>query len=337
MSRTPAPEDHPWVRAILDANISNLTKEQYVRNVYTLQRLANGRLLEDIIAHPKTMLKRIEAEYDANQTRKSLVSTIKALYKYNPKLKDKYPAQFEKWSQRFREIDRAIINRVAHAEPTQKELLNWVEWKDVLQKQHELASTQYGSIPHLLLSMYSLIEPIRADYGNVRIIEGSRAIPPQNGNYIFLSPYPNQSKLVLHSYKTSRKYGAFERVLPDNLVDIIRASLRQDPRSYLFASDEDSPYLKKNSYTRFANRTFERIFGKRFTISLMRHSFISNIDFNESTPATLFQYSKNMMHSIGMQQLYRRKIPSLQVQREGHIEESVQSPVPDTMGRVLYI
>lgn len=310
------PEDHPWIRSIVAADISNASKEQYIRNAVKLKSMAKGRSFEDILSHPKAMFKRIEAEYSSHQTRKAMVSAIKAIVKYNPGLKEKYPSHVEKWSEWFRELDRMITARVATAEPTERELVNWVDWKEVLQKQHDMGSTEYASSAHLLLSMYSLIEPIRADYGNIRIIQEGRETPPTDANYISLSRYSEKSKLVLHSYKTSRKYGVFERNLPDELVSIIITSLTREPRHYLFINDRSQPYDKKNSYTRFANRTFERIFGKKFTISLLRHSFVSNIDFNESTPAKLFQHSKNMMHSIGTQQMYRRKVvPVLSVQQ----------------------
>jgi integrase len=323
------PEDHPWLRSIIAADISNASKEQYIRHAIKLQKLANGRSFEEIISHPKTMFRRIEAQNESLQTRKALVSAVKAMVKYNPTLKEIYPKEIERWSVRFRALDRAITERVATAEPTERELVNWVEWKDVLRTQYALGTTDYASIPHLLLSMYSLIEPIRADYGNIRIVHEGQELPPIDKNYILLSRNPGQSKLVLHSYKTSRKYGVFERQLPDQLVNIILTSLSKQPRQFLFVDEKGNPYEKKNSYTRFTNRTFEKIFGKKFTISLMRHSFVSGIDFNESTPAQLFQHSKNMMHSIGTQQLYRRKVvPTLAVHT---------LPAPPSRRKVYYV
>ena len=328
------PEDHPWVRSIVAADISNATKEQYIRQLIKLQTLAGGRSFETIISHPKAMFLRIDAEYQNLQSKKAMVSAIKAVIKYNPSIEGLYKSQIEKWNDRFRTLDKAITDRVATAEPTQKELVNWIEWKDVLRKQAELGSLGYGTTAHLLLSMYSLIEPIRADYGNIRIIEEGEEEAPSDANYIILSKRPDESKLVLHQYKTSRKYGTFQRPLPDQLVHIIRSSLSQQPRHYLFVNESGRPYDKKNSYTRFTNRTFERLFGKRFTISLMRHSFVSGLDFNESTPATLFQHSRNMMHSIGTQQMYRRKIvPTLTVTK-------VPSPSPTTAStsrKVYYV
>jgi integrase len=308
---------HPWVKSILDADIAPRTKDQYVRNLTVLMTLAGGRSLDTIITHPKAMFKRIDTKSDKLQTRKALVTSVRALAKYNPGIAKKYETDLGKWADKLRTLDRDIAERVGTAEPTEKELVNWVEWPEVLRKQQELGATSYGSIPHLLLSMYSLIEPIRADLGLVKLIrEGtSEAIGPDD-NYIVLSKYSNRSKLVLQTYKTSKRYGKFEREIPDQLVGIIYTSLRQEPREWLFVDDQGEPYRNRNSYNRFANRIFERIFQKRFTISLLRHSFVSNLNFNEATPGELFKHSKNMMHSIGMQQMYRRRIvPKLSVQR----------------------
>ena len=164
------PEDHPWLRSILAADISNATKEQYIRQLVKLQTLAGGRSFETILSHPKTMIKRIDSEYQNLQSRKALVSAVKAVVKYNPSVNEPYKKHIEKWTDKFKILDRAITDRVATAEPTENELVNWVDWKEVLQKQAELGSMGYGTTAHLLLSMYSLIEPIRADYGNIKIM-----------------------------------------------------------------------------------------------------------------------------------------------------------------------
>ena len=330
--------DHPWIKSLLDADIAPRTKSQYVRSLTTLTTLAGGRPLETIIAHPKAMLKRINAKSEKLQTRKALVSAIKALAKYNPSLKEEYATELDKWSERFRELDRGIAERVGSAEPTEKELVNWVDWPEVMRKQHELGTLCYGSPPHLLLSMYSLIEPIRADLGLVRIMyEGSGEESGPDANYIVISRRSNQSTLVLQTYKTSKRYGRFERDIPDQLVSIIRSSLERRPRRWLFVDDYGEPYKNRNSYTRFANRVFERIFNKRFTISLLRHSFVSNLNFNEATPTELFKHSKNMMHSIGMQQMYRRRIvPKVSVQRIPRDGGPVRPQTPHA-GRTMLI
>jgi integrase len=144
------------------------------------------------------------------------------------------------------------------------------------------------------------MEPVRADYGNVALVD--RPLP--GGNYIVMPTHT----LVLNEYKTKTKYGTFHRNVPQELMDIIRLSLQRHPRQYLFVDESGRPYELQNSYTKFANRLLKNIFGKSVTISLLRHSFISGIDFNRTTPAQLMEISHNMMHSMVMQQLYRRQV-----------------------------
>jgi hypothetical protein len=342
-------EEERWIQSIERANISPVTKDQYIRNLATLRRLSKGRSLTDIITHPSAMLKRIEKAYTNNQTRKALTACIKAIFKWNPDVLEKYKQYADTWHQYFRGTDRAIQQRVSTAEPTERELLNWVPWSQVLAKEQELARIEYGSQDHLLLAMYCLIEPIRGDLGHVRLIANKNIEP--DGNYIYLTRESGGSFLVLRDYKTSKRYGVFKRELPDPLVRIIITNLRQNPRPYLFTTESGTPYVKKNSFVKFVNRTLERLFDKKFTISLMRHSYISNIDFNSSTPAELFKKSHNMMHSISMQQLYRRQIPDVTIARvdddslhpdlpivnpEAH-ETPLSPPPPTTGDRVLYL
>jgi hypothetical protein len=55
----------------------------------------------------------------------------------------------------------------------------------------------------------------------------------------------------------------------------------------------------------------EKLFGKKFTVGLLRHSYISEgIDFTKSLPGELFDAAKHMRHSIAQQHLYRRKVES---------------------------
>lgn len=294
-------DDHPWIQALQNTpNIGASSKKQYVRHLTRLIELADGRSLEVVVQSPRAMLKRIGKAYTNDQSRKALVSAVKSLFKYVPGLKNQYEEACETWHLAFQAIDKQILDRVATAEPTDREKRNWVPWTVVQQTERRLNSQMRGSMAHLLLAMYTLIEPGRADFGNVALVDR----PQPHGNYIVMPT----ATLTLNVYKTSIKYGPFTRTLPQELMDIIRLSLQRVPRTHLFVDDRGRPYQKQNSYTKFANRLLFHIFDKNITISLLRHSFISGLDFNARTPAELMEISRNMMHSIAMQQLYRRKV-----------------------------
>ena len=196
---------------------------------------------------------------------------------------------------------------------------------------------------------------LRQDFGNIRVLRGRPAIPKayEQHNYIVILPNGSDGELTLNKYKTSSKYKTLTRQIPDKLIRVILASLRKQPRDYLFVDDRGLPYTKKNSYTKYSNRILQKIFNKRVTVSTLRHSFISSIDFNASTPRDLFEKSRNMAHSIAMQQLYRKKpdcpstnvviekqVPDIVVVKEGGEEKesmTKQKYIPDASHRFITV
>lgn len=290
--------------------LSESSKTHYLEKLATISKLV-GTSIDYIIEHPNHVIPIIQRRYQCPLTQRAFVAAIKAVFHHNPHLKDRMEAHWQAYTDYQNELSQTVTARYMAAEPSEKERKNWVPWADVLAKEHELATAEYGSYDHLLLAMYCLIEPLRQDYGALRVLVDKSPPDGAKGNYLVIASDGSWGKLVLNMYKTAKKYGKFERPLPVNLLAIIKANMVAQPRSYLFVDDSGKPYKKSNSFTQFSNRAFKRLFGKNFTVSLMRHSHISNIDFNASTPGDLFATSKNMAHSISMQQLYRRKVEPL--------------------------
>lgn len=299
------------VDGILQAEkLSESSKTHYLEKLATLSRLV-GQPVDWIIDHPNKVVAAIRRRYTCPLTQRAFVSAVKAVFHHNPELKETKPRTFQQFTEYQNEMSQAINERYMAAQPSEKEQRNWVPWPDVLAKEQELAHSEYGSYDHLLLAMYCLIEPLRQDYGTLKILVDK--LPPEDstGNYLAVASNASWGKLILNTYKTAKNYGVFQRDLPADLLAVIRANLLAHPRAYLFVDENGLPYKKKNSFTQFSNRTLRRLFGKNFTVSLMRHSHISNIDFNASTPGELFAKSRNMAHSISMQQMYRRKVDPL--------------------------
>lgn len=287
--------------------LSDNTKGQYVERLTTLSK-AMSKPVEWFVNHPKEVAEFVQAKYACPLTQRSFIVAIKALFHHNPELKLTHAKQFNAFGLYQNAMSQEVHERYMNAEPSEKERQNWVSWPQVLAKERELAATEYGSTNHLLLAMYCLIEPLRQDYGAIRILVDKRPAPYSKSNYLVISPDASTGTLILNEYKTAKSYGAFERALPSNLMGIIRQSLLKQPRAYLFVDESGDAYSSKNSYAKFSNRVLRKLFGKSFTVSMMRHSHISNIDFNASTPGQLMQTSRNMTHSLAMQQMYRRKV-----------------------------
>jgi hypothetical protein len=294
------------------------TRQIYIGTLRVLQKLCEGMHGEDgvpsfgwLVCNPKLVIRKIFKTYDNNNTRRRFIAAVRSLFKLDPEIKERYPGCDDKWKKSMTILDDAYREQAMSAQLTDRERKNWVPWSKILEKEAFLAETEYGSFDHLLLAMYCLIEPLRQNFGNVRIF--IKTVPPvveesADGNYIVMLG-KHRADLVLNDYKTSSKYGTFQRNLPEKLVRIIEKSLTEYPRKFLFVDSDDAPYIKQNSFTQYSNRTLHRIFGVRITVSILRHSFISNLDFNEELPSSLFQKAKNMGHSIGMQQQYRKRAP----------------------------
>lgn len=294
--------------AIIEAEtLSDSSKTQYLEKLTTLSKLV-GKPLDYILDNPHRVRAIIERRYQCALTQRAFVAAVKAVFHYNPHLKESKADKYDQYTEFQNQMSQAVTDRYMAAEPSDKERQNWVPWNEVLARERELAASEFGSYDHLLLAMYCLIEPLRQDYGALRILIEREPHEGATGNYLVLTRDASAGKLVLNTYKTAKKYGRYERALPENLLAIIKANLLANPRAYLFVDENGEPYRKSNSFTQFSNRTLKRLFKKNFTVSLMRHSHISNIDFNASTPGELFQKSRNMAHSISTQQLYRRRV-----------------------------
>lgn len=299
------------VDGILQAEkLGESSKMQYLEKLATLKKIM-GKPLEYIVDNPRHVASVLKQRYTCPLTQRAFIAAIKAVFNHTDGMRVEKADQFQQFTEYQNDMSQAVHERYMAAEPSDKERQNWVTWNEVMLKERQLAMTEYGSPDHLLLAMYCLIEPMRQDYGSLRILVDREPPTGVTGNFLVIASDGSSGRLVLNTYKTAKSYGTYDRTLPIQLLSIIKASLVATPRAYLFVDDSGEPYRKKNSFTKFSNRTLKRLFGKSFTVSLMRHSHISNIDFNASTPGQLIEKSRNMAHSLTMQQLYRRHIDPL--------------------------
>lgn len=161
--------------------------------------------------------------------------------------------------------------------------------------------------PRLLLSLYTQMEPVRADLFATEIV--AHDAYPTEDNYVQLSDpllaaANNPPKLVLRDFKTSKRYTTIERDLPPHIQSELTSSLAIEPRRYLFVhGSPQRPYTRKE-FSNWATRTLTAALGRPMTLTALRHLYISSLDFNRPI-AELETIAHNMGHSIGMQKRYQ--------------------------------
>ena len=289
-----------------DTEISDATKRTYLGHLSTLNHLVEGSTIR-LFRSPEKVFALLQETYPSHATRKQLLASLRAVVTRVPAITAKFPTVCKTYGEIMAkdEEESGTQQRIMNGELSDREKRSWLPWKDVLAVQKRIAAEHPGEPEALLLSVYTLMEPLRQDFGNIRIVYSeaeARALSDTQG-YVQLDRANHSAGiLVLRQYKTAKRYGAFRRALPPDLVREIWISLEKKPRDHLFG-----PYTNRNSFVQFSNRALCKLFaGRRVTVNTLRHSFISGIDFNTRTPGELFRASKMMAHGIGMQQMYRR-------------------------------
>lgn len=159
-----------------------------------------------------------------------------------------------------------------------------------------------GSIEKLLISVYTYIPPVRADYFATQIVLYGSAQTAENA-ILFGDAGRTCASLLLRDFKTSHTYKKiYHPTLPQELVRQIRLSLAEAPRDYLFMNADGRPFTR-NAFQMWANRVLSRCFGVQFTLTLFRHIYISSLG-NDLSVEELDQISRHMGHSITMQTKY---------------------------------
>jgi integrase len=129
---------------------------------------------------------------------------------------------------------------------------------------------------------------------------------PESENYIILD---KEYKLVIQNFKTSKTYKKIEHVLPEQLKELLKESLRLEPRPFLFIKrrmsnkDPISP-MSPSEYSSWANRILTRIFNKPTNLTALRHSYVHTIDYNKPL-SELKKITDAMGHSVSMSMGYK--------------------------------
>lgn len=234
---------------------------------------------------------------------RNYVSSIHAVLRHSPHVAPTIPDREEYcsiWLGIMDETSKPMKDRFKQQMPTEiqsKKGGSSLTFDQLIQKRDGGELDMY---PRLLLSMYTYIYPVRADYFATEIVYNDAE--PAAANYLRIRD--NQTELMIRDFKTAKHYKMIHYPqLPEALHQLIVQSLQNKPRKYLFEKANGKPYTR-NTFSQWASRTLHAIFGVEMTLTLIRHQFISTLSLD--TPATeLEKVGELMGHSLTTQQLYK--------------------------------
>jgi hypothetical protein len=287
-----------FLKPIMEAELSDVTRKIYLERWRVILQHHQVDIFT-ILTQPKKYIAWIKNTYESLATQKSYLSAVLAVFRHNVGMKEQRNKAYRDWYAAFQAIHDQIDERYKRNEPSSRQKEGYVPFEEVVKARDRL---EKGTDERLLLSIYTHIPPLRADFNRVRLYEGALPSSSREKNYIHLRDA--KAILVLREFKTAGKMDDYEKELPQALVEEIEASVARHPRDYLFEDREHKPY-RASTFNKWANRILARIFGKNLTISLMRHSFINSLDFNKLTVAEKEAIARDMTHTVGTQDRYR--------------------------------
>lgn len=265
-----------------------------------------------IIMFPDVAMKALQSnlKVNSNTNRHIYIVAVMSFIKnkkdeLNHLSQEQYSTIRVKWIDINNENEQPIIERRLENKPTDRQQAkggHQLTFSQIEQKRDELP---FGSYERLLIAMYTMIPPVRADYFCTQIIYGNEI--PIEKNYIRIQN-ENNIECIITDFKTAKTYKQITHTFPPNLIKEINESLKNSPRKYLFVNTKGEPHTR-NSFVLWTRRCLTRIFETDFTLVFFRHAFITDFIAHKITPETtdaeIKEVSDKMGHSPDMFRAYK--------------------------------
>jgi hypothetical protein len=220
---------------------------------------------------------------------------------YLSAIKNADPAGFpkilqDKLNELYAEQNKRDVKQVL----TEKQQENFVKWTELLAVQHRLASMEKTLAQwrqYLVVSLYTLTPPVRADYGAMEV--HARRDKSRTENELIWNAKPT---FIFRKYKTAKTYGEVELAVPKALVNVIKEwfDVLGGVPTYLLGDTAMTP----NTFAVYVARVFKTYTNKEVGISLIRHSYITHAYPSLRTIVQKQKLATQMLHSRDLQEKY---------------------------------
>jgi hypothetical protein len=283
--------------------LSAVSKKNYIEKIKHVCLRADTTLAKVVIA-PSTYIPKFKTWFGSQSTSlKAYFVAVLAVFRYNPDYATKHQSSHEAWRAAFADAEADVNTRYDSNLPSTRQSAGYVSWADFTTKRDSLP---HGSFERLLLSVYSYIRPLRADFGRIAVYTDDSKIKAMEPNHLIISS--NGAKLVVSEYKTAKHYNEIViEPVPGDLVSEIQKSLEKCPRTWLFCASckLDTPFKSNRTFSKWARTSFSRLFDRPLTLQLIRHSYINSLDFNKLSISEKREIAASMGHDIATQDKYR--------------------------------
>lgn len=265
---------------------SESTLKQYASRMEILKK--NGiKPMEN----PGAFLDWLEANQPSGSSKKLYLSAVKNAdaERFPKMLQDKLNELYQKQNEKDKEQKLS--------EKQEKNYVVWKELADVQTRLEAMEKTDAQWKQFLVVSLYTLNAPVRADYGDMRVFP--KRSKKRTENELIWNSNP---VFVFREYKTAKTYGEVEIPVSLPLRKVIREWFEHlgGVPEFLLGSASSA-----NTFAVYVADTFKKHTGKEVGVSLLRHSYITEHYPRLNTIKQKEALARQMLHSKDLQEKYR--------------------------------
>jgi hypothetical protein len=296
----------------------------------TLVNVLIKKPMKWIMSNPDIVIPIIESSISekgkgySDHSKKNFYRYISLYTRENSNNTKAYKKNYDKYVRYLESYSSKIALEYEKHELTDKQKNGLVSQEELIKKRDELGNKNEGSPIHLLLSVYTYIPPLRADFDRVKLYKyPDRPNKEDDKTTNFIIQNANKKMyLYLNEYKTSPTYSNQVILLPGELSKIIHNSFVKFPREYLFETKQKLQYSDAKQFDKWANRVFNRVFKKDggLTIGLLRKIRSSSVA--GETMEVKAELASKMLHKPITQNIYlKTDLISEKESKDGETDE----------------
>ena len=302
------------------SDYSELTCTRYNQALTSLRRLFEDTFKspfqnpDTFHTHSEQIMHLLSSHYQQS----TIVNFISAiLWNMNKIDRTLYPTQYiNEISEMYRQHGKNIKDDIERSkigkefQLTEHEQKSFMIWEDILHIYSKVSSqinrSNYNDfMDFVILSLYILHPPVRADYANMKMFIEDSFIPENySENYCVLQTNP---RFVFHKYKTAKHRGTTIISIDPELHDILLDWAHINQSEYLLSTVSRSSF-SENKLSKRITSIFTKYALRPVTINTLRHSFISFMSKHDQEQTNKQNNANKMMHSLSMADNYRRMV-----------------------------
>lgn len=199
-----------------------------------------------ILENSSYIYKKLQEKKVKYSTQRAFVSTIMTLFKYVKRLKKIISMSYKSWQ------DIACLLKDKKSNNTVK----YAKWSDIIERRDTLNKE---SIEYFIISLYTYLDPTTNDLYKIKFYN---KLPTHVVKDYWII---DKKKSIIHSKNS--------KIVPNELDNIVRNNLKYKPRRHLILSQSGEPYKNIHSYNVYIDRIMKKVFGKNFSLSILRKSY----------------------------------------------------------------